>query len=641
MLVMVCSLNSIPPTPDPVVTIVRPRSQELNRPRQLVGTCEATHKIDKGPFYATLSATGFYSKTFKPGKIATALFGNALHCSTSKEPSLHIQGSSYLGIDRDPQALLADYFYLPRDFDGTVSFKPTIQNTGADIDLYFGLNDVREGMYLRVHSSLVNSRWNLHMHEAITTPGVLPYPAGYFTPNFLTSTQLLHSFGQYGCGQSPLGGTITQNTSALATGDATNTTSVNITTLLHGLNYSKICCPESRTRLADVRIEVGKIIKETDEYHLGFDLQLVIPTGTTIKSHNLFEPIIGNGHHWEVGGGAHGHYMFYKNEEKEAHASIAGDIVITHLCSTHQKRSFDLKGKPLSRYMLASQFTVPNNTLGAIPNNTTILNSAFTLVSSQFAQAYTPLANISTLDVGVKIGVQIDFTALVHYSKKQWDFDLGYNVWYRSKEHIDRKISHNSCFPPVCDPSQTNKWALKGDARMYGFNVNTDTDVFVGVVNLSATESDATIYQGTNGSLFDCSATDVNGGIDNPQFAVGLPENNSAQVNSCPFQLSTTGNDPDGVRTSLQPIFIDCCDLDLRGIKSLSQKIFAHTSYNWSWNDTTPFIGIGASAEFGKSNRERNPNATITPNTTTFTEKVVSFAPSEWEIWLKAGITFD
>jgi hypothetical protein len=632
-LVALSSLHSIPPTPDPVVTMIRPRSQELNRPLQIVGTCESTHKIDRGPFYATLSASGFYSKTFKPGKMAAALFGNALQCS-SNDPYLHIQGSSYLATNRDAQALLADYFYLPRDYDGKLFFKPTIQNAGADIDLYFGLNEVREGMYLRIHSSLVNTKWNLHMRECIATPGVLGYPAGYFTANLLTSAQLLSSFSQYGCGQSPLGGTITQNTSAIATGAATNTTSANITTLLYGLDYSKICCSQSKTQLADIRFEVGRILKETDNYHIGVDAQLVIPTGTKIKSHHLFESTIGNGHHWELGGGVHGHYMFYDSEEKEAHASIYSDIVITHLFSTHQKRSFDLKGNPLSRYMLASKFTTPNGTFSAGPNNI--------VPSAQFAQAYAPLANITTLDVGVSVGVQIDFTALVHYCKKQWDFDFGYNLWYRSKEHIDRKISHNSCFPPVCDPSQTNKWALKGDARMYGFHINNDIARFEGVIPLSATESNATIYQGTNESLFNCSATDVNGAIDNPQIATALPTSPATDgIYACPFNVNATVPDVDPINTSLEPIFIDCCDLDLRGVKSLSQKIFAHSSYNWSWRDTTPCIGIGASAEFGTSNGKKNCNAKITPNTVTFTDKVLSFAPSQWEIWLKAGITFD
>lgn len=599
------SIYSVPPTPDSLITKITPRSQELNRPLQMVGACESTHIIDKGPFYATLSAAGFYNKSFRSNTITRALFGKSLQCSGSSDPYLHIQGSSYVGNNRDPIALLADYFYLPRDYDGRISFEPSIENGGVDLDLYFGLNDMREGLYFRIHSAIVHSRWNLGIREKITTLGTLPYPPGYFTPDFLHSNQLLERFTQYGCGQSPLCGAVSQDLSQIIVNTPVNPGNGMqgvLTTYLDPLKYAKLCCSESKTRLSDIRLELGQIIKEQDDYHIGTSLQLVIPTGTKTHARLLFEPTIGNGHHWELGGGFHAHYRMHHNEEKDAHASLYTDFTITHLFSNRQSRTFDLKNKPLSRYMLASYLTAG---------------------SAQFDKEYAPVANISTLDVNVKVSIQIDLTALVHYHKKQWDFDLGYNLWFRSREHIKKRASEEHCPDALCDATAQNRWVLKGDARMYGFNYDEDTGLIGEISPLGVSENDATIYQGTNNSLFDCSTDDTNIRIDNPVTLGTTPAPTPLPlltVYPCP---SASGAGP-YIKTSNPPIFISCCDLDIRELKCISHKIFANGSYAWNWHDTNLFIGLGGSAEFGEVDRCE-----------------FLFSPSSWEVWLKTGVTFD
>lgn len=577
-----------------VITALIPRSQERHHDQQLVGLCDSTYQLDAGPFYGAASLTGRYAKSFKTHHIAQAFFGSALFCADNHNPYLKIQGNSYGDDNRDSKALFADYFYLPHNYSATVSFDPSIKNYSADIDLYFGLNGIDDGLYLRIHSPLVHTEWNLRMNETIIVPGSIDHPDGYFTPSELPASTLLSRFSQYGCGKSPSNGTITQTIHG-------NAGITEQTVTMHGLAFAKLCCAEKKTGLADIRVELGKVLKETETYNFGVHLELLIPTGSKKKGLSLFEPMIGNGHHWELGGGVYAQYQCFTRSSGDAYATLYADCNVTHLFKTDQKRTFDLKNKPLSRYMLASYFTP------AVQG----LSTANGLVpSAQFASAYAPVANISTLDVSVACDIHIDASAMLHYHKKKWDFDCGYNLWYKSKEQITCHPKTTCCNEtlPLCDPQSKNRWALKGDARMYGF---LDNEIDWITIPLSATQNNATIYQGSNNVALDCSTNDNNNAIDNPVTTLPI-------LRSCQSELSAA------INTSIDPLFLNCSDLDIKKLSALSHTIFAQTAYTGTWRDYKPYVGLGGSAEFGMHNDENS-----------------LFALSQWTVWIKGGIAFD
>lgn len=606
-----------------LMTTLIPRSQERNRPQQLVGLCEKTYMLDAGPFYGNAAVTGAYSRTFKAKHIAEAFFGKALFCN-DEHPYLKIQGNSYLGDDRDPKALFADYFYLPQDYSAQVFFSPRIQNYSVDLDVYLGLNNLCDGLYMRIHSPLVHTQWNLNLCENIITPGSVAHTYGYFTPDILPASKLLSRFEQYASGDSPINlpartfanpsvGIIDVDGDVI-TGPVTFNAQPSV---FNGLAYAQLPGNTKRkTGLADIRVEVGNVFKETDTYSISANLQLLIPTGTKKKAKYLFEPVIGNGRHWEFGGGLQGDYTFYKNSANDSHASFHGDFNITHLFKTNQKRTFDLKNKELSRYMLASRFTYAVESFpvggGADP----------LFLLAQFAHEYTPVANISTLDVSVSVAVQIDASAFVHYQKKHWDFDFGYNVWYRSQEKLTCQPTTSCCddLNPLSDAQSTNRWGLKGDARMYTFPYNTDAtpDRFSDPRPLSSTESQATIYQGTNKVAINCDAGAVNDNftVDNSQ---PLPSGVSNFL-SCP-----TTSDSKSINTSIDPIFIQKSDLDIAGNSGLSHKIFANTAYSGKWRDYKTTFCLGASAEFGMKDNDNHTNLAV----------------SQWAVWIKGALAFD
>ena len=182
------------------------RSQSRYKMRQVVGSVGHTHDAttESNDLWGTLSITPGYHQTFRSKDIAHCLFNGDLTSNCDCDGRIiNIQGSNIAGDSRDPKAWLADYFYLPRNFDSTLTFKPKIKNFIMDFDFYCGLDKWLEGAYVRIHGPLVHTRWHLDMNETINNEGTETngtYPIGYFTPLELSLDHLNNSFQQYASG---------------------------------------------------------------------------------------------------------------------------------------------------------------------------------------------------------------------------------------------------------------------------------------------------------------------------------------------------------------------------------------------------------------------------------------------------------
>src|SRR5690606_38516653 len=128
-----------------------------------------------------------------------------------------------------------------------------------------------------------------------------------------------------------------------------------------------------------------------------------------------------------------------------------------HLFKAKQTRTFDLKGKPNSRYMLAERLASTTGATVPVLENTAVA----------FDGTYSPVANFSTRDCKVSIGVQGDVVAMFTYTVRGFSWDLGYNFWGMSSEKISLSCDDDSSCPARV-PFAENTWALKGDASVYG-----------------------------------------------------------------------------------------------------------------------------------------------------------------------------
>lgn len=579
-----------------VAPFVQWRSQGRDTARKLVGT--TSHHVylyDMESFYGTFNMTPQYDQSFRNDELLECYFGTSLtNCNALTIAGTH---AASLDVKKD---WMAENFYLPRDFRSVITFSPLVQNFLVDFNLFVGLDEWVKGLYFRIYGPVVNNRVTLDPCEAIENEGTEGYAPGFFSSSAVPASTLLHS--------------------ALSFFNGNTTITVPDITTTPLLKAKFACSKQSTTGFAELRGELGWIYLHED-YHFGFNIQAAAPTGKRPHGEYIFETQVGNGKHWELGAGLTAHWTMWRSEDDEKHLDFVFEADVTHLFNASQTRTFDLIGKPNSRYMLASKINLKptQNLFGS----ETAGGGVATQANSQFNKEYSPVANFTTRDVNVSIGVQGDVVFMLNYTHRGFSFDIGYNYWGMSHEDIELKDSNCAPVFPL------NTWALKGDAQVYGFRAGDNL-----AIPLSGTESLATIHQGTNipkAGTTDNPATNL--GVDNPRFA-----QTTATTGDADFQVinvSPTGP-AQQIQTSIQPVFITVDDLNIKGAETRgsSNKIFTHFSHTWvDREDWIPYLGIGFYAEFGNTgNNDENENNNCNG---------ISCALSEWGIMVKGGVSFD
>ncbi len=629
------------------------RSQGFNAARELVGWQTLINKPNMDSCYGAFYIMPEYTQTFRPQNIAQALFGDAIDCGCGDKqaPSIHIQGTKV--ANRDRTSLMAENFYLPTDFDSTVTLDPRIENFLVDFALYLGLDDWARGLYFRIHTPICHTRWHVKVCERINDQGANNYDPGYFNGNVTVTVP--GSVEQYGIPRSQLLNSFENYISDCMT--INNVAGIQCESLNHAIISH---CGQTETRPAELTAAFGWNMVSCDHVVFGLNIRAAAPTGNRPKGIYLFEPIVGQGHHWELGGGLNLRWDMWQSDDECDAFGFYLDANVTHLFKAHQCRTFDLVGKPLSRYMLAMKFSHDVENLVGGPAN------QFDAPDEQFTGQYMPVANLTTIPVDVSAAVQGDAALKFAFSHGNFQWDLGYEFWGRSCEKICPR--GNCC---TNGNFSENTWALKGDAFMFGFqsssNVQANNPVLVNPgVALSATESNATIFSGTNGypAGIGGNAWNTNGGIDYP---VPAWQSNATGGIIAPLYTNETGQAltlaTDRVNTSSDPVFIQAADFDFSSASAsgISNKIFTNIGYNWEdCEDWIPFLGIGAEVEFGyRSNRNlsgssccNNGSASVdvidqTTNTVLIrccNDKSTccsGYAISQWGVWLKGGVAFN
>ena len=179
------------------------RSDSRAKYRQWAGNVSGT-KIDLSDvesWYGIISLTPGFANTFNPNNITNCLFGCDSDCDCSScDRTINVQGSAV--ENRDPKAWLADYFYLPRNYNGSFKIKPEIRTFFMDVDWYLGLEQIAHGMYFRTYGTLVHTKWDLNFcDQRASGTALINHSCGYFSQAAYESSKLLSSFKEYvsGC----------------------------------------------------------------------------------------------------------------------------------------------------------------------------------------------------------------------------------------------------------------------------------------------------------------------------------------------------------------------------------------------------------------------------------------------------------
>ncbi|KKP35532.1 MAG: hypothetical protein UR26_C0003G0005 [candidate division TM6 bacterium GW2011_GWF2_32_72] len=586
-------------------TFFKIRSQGRNTAKRLVGWQDYIHSWDKKEteeLYSSLNLSIAYNRSFRSKKIAEYLF------STDE---ISFIGSTSTKFKNDGSQIMADNFGLSDKFEGTLTVKPKIYSWTADLSWYVGFDKWVKGAFLKVYAPLTYSHWDLGFESDCCNKGNATFPNTYMnrssdcTATAKTICSIEEAFK---------GGTF---------GDMTTC-----------WNYGKVDGSQSKTRIADLRAELGWDFLLKEKYAFGLAIAAAAPTGNKPNAHYLFEPIVGNGSHWELGGSMNARLRLWNKNEGDQSLSLFIDGNVMHLFGSKQTRSLgltatacndcctstpccddcsttcnscDVNYAAMNRYMLLKEFTAVAAVSPAVANN----NYTGKLVNA---------INVVTWDKNVKVKVNAvaDISAKLAYRNGKFGLDLGYNFMGRTKE----KLHTTGCNP--CGST----YGIKGDAGV-AINVNrTSATAYEGTARLDTTQSNATI--GTKGSV------DVSTNLTSAQIIANADPKTCADVAiTTEIQgLKLWNASPDVFTADLtlaankvfttfnsQVLGVAGCTKYAASPSAITHKVFGHLNYTWLDNeDWKPYLGIGGEVEFdGKSSHN---------------------SLNQWGIWIKGGINF-
>lgn len=345
-----------------------------------------------------------YDQTWKGARLAQCLFG------TDADGVLNFHGLSS-GTETDPakKYVVANDYGLASTMDGAVSFKPKIQNYNIDFAGRWELghcNDCLEGLYFGLAATLTHSAWDLN------------YCNVSFNNNGFSNWL-------YDCEDSTLGQAAYKDIkSALEMNSGFGDVKEQAKNGKFVLDRA-----QQLTALANIDMILGYDFLRCDGYHLGLFIKAVAPTGNRPYTDTVFSPIVGNAHHWELGGGLDAHWDMWSCDDQCFSLFLNGSV--THLFDDKQWRTFDLKNGCMSRNALLKVFT------------------KFVEIPLEPTYEYNQLIRASdwtTRKVESSFDVMGDASLKFLYRTCGWAFGVGYNVYGRSAEKID--ALNSDCYLP-------------------------------------------------------------------------------------------------------------------------------------------------------------------------------------------------
>ncbi|TET06382.1 hypothetical protein E3J79_02280 [Candidatus Dependentiae bacterium] len=181
------------------------------------------------------------------------------------------------------------------------------------------------------------------------------------------------------------------------------------------------------TRFADLEAKIGYEWLSIDCCFLESYIGVLIPTGNCVSAKYVFEPIVGHNQHTGATMGSSGIFEWWSSEEQDCYAQYAFDWHSLYLFEKIEMRSFDLKGKPWSRYMPVYRNKDQAQLAAQLWNN------------GKYTEAillHTPGINVFTQPLCVNPGFAHTFNSAFILTCKNVRGEIGYNVFARSAECV-------------------------------------------------------------------------------------------------------------------------------------------------------------------------------------------------------------
>lgn len=187
-----------------------------------------------------------------------------------------------------------------------------------------------------------------------------------------------------------------------------------ITTVQEALDTLRIFPDEHReVGVDDIEVRLGYDYSRCGSDSIGIYIVGSIPTAKHKDNSRWFQPLIGS-HHWGIGVGITADYTFYNDTTSLRSLLLMSDLKYIHKFRAKEKRMFDLKNGPLSRFLLV----VPEE-----EDDRMLPESA-----TKFLRHCVKVNPRSTLD----------WWLALRYNWCNWGFEGAYNFFWRQKECVSR-----------------------------------------------------------------------------------------------------------------------------------------------------------------------------------------------------------
>jgi hypothetical protein len=254
--------------------------------------------------------------------------------------------------------------------------------------------------------------------------------------------------------------------------------------------YGKIDGAKKESGVADVEVKIGYDFMCGDCFHSEAYAGVIIPTGNSPKAEFVFEPILGQNKHWGFMWGSNWGWLIWEQCDRFLHLEMANNT--RYFFERTEWRSFDIKGKPWSRYML-------------------IYNSEADAAS----QTPTNGINVFTQKLKVDPRYMHDLNIALVFNWGNCQIEAGYNFWAKVAEHVklDKPWQEGPAFvnlyfeQPLPSSNKINR-AITIKENFFGSGQNYNENLIIKAqdLDLKSAASPAAIthtFYGTTGYRWD------------------------------------------------------------------------------------------------------------------------------------------
>jgi hypothetical protein len=185
-------------------------------------------------------------------------------------------------------------------------------------------------------------------------------------------------------------------------------------------------CDMTETRLAFLELTLGYELLNGEHCNaLGY-FGVLAPTGNSVQSEYLFQPVVGYGKHTGLMFGTSANVMLWADETEERQLNYYFHLNGMYLTSRNEDRLIDVINKPWSRFMRVYADRAQAEQANEL--------------AADFDPAagfiYTPGVNIFCQEVKVKPGFQRTYTNSFVYTRYGFTGELGYSFFARPAECV-------------------------------------------------------------------------------------------------------------------------------------------------------------------------------------------------------------